>query len=807
MSVIGIDFGDDSCYIAVARQGGIETIANDYSLRATPSCVAFTGKNRTMGVAAKNQTGTNMKNTVWHFKKFIGRKFKDPLVQREVVGLPYDVLETDDGGIGIRVEYQNEKRVFNPTQITAMLFTKLKLLAESALETKVNDVVIAVPCYFDDANRQAVLSAACAAGLNVLRLFNETAATALAYGIYKQDLPAEGNTRNVIFVDCGYSAIQVSAVSFQKGKLKILASTFDETIGGRNFDEVITKHFIEAFKKQYKVDASTNKRAYYKLSAEVEKLKKQMSANSTKLPINIECFMEDKDVSGRLCRADFEELAAGLFQRVETVLRNCLSESGLSVEAIHSVELVGGSTRMPAIKLLIEKVFGKVPSTTLNQDEAVARGCALQCAILSPTFKVREFSIQDVQPYSVKLLWKDESGNNGDMEVFPKNHPVPFSKILSFFRHNDFTLSVEYTNKKAGEEKFVGSYLIKLPSNPEEQSEKNKQVKVKVRINLHGIFIVNSACLSKKEEVPVAQEEETPMDVDKKVEEAAAPASTENNEPKSDEKTEQQPAPAEPPKKTVNKLYELRVEERTHALTAAQLNLLVEGEGNMACADKLENDRINAKNAVEEYVYETRSRLSEELAEYVTPEDSDSLSLLLSKTEDWLYEDGEDCSKNIYVEKLNELKKIGEPIKERRREKLDLPRAFEGLMSAVQMAEKAVQMFKQGAEQYVHLDAAEIEKVEKAVVEKASWVEKQIGAVNATEKWQDSPVKCSLVRAELNGFDALVRPILSKPKPKPKAPTPPPVEKTETEGAPPAETTEQPNSAPEPVPEAPMDLD
>merc|ERR1711970_559592 len=156
MSVLGIDFGDESCYLAVARQGGIETLANDYSLRATPSCVAFTGKNRIMGVGAKQQTNTNIKNTVSHFKQLIGKKYRDPAVQKHITQCPYNVIETADGDIGISVRYQNEEKTFSPTQITAMLFTKLKQLAETALEISVNDVVIGVPSHFDDASRHAL---------------------------------------------------------------------------------------------------------------------------------------------------------------------------------------------------------------------------------------------------------------------------------------------------------------------------------------------------------------------------------------------------------------------------------------------------------------------------------------------------------------------------------------------------------------------------------------------------------------------------------------------------------------------------
>lgn len=788
MSVIGIDFGDESCYIAVARQGGIETIANDYSLRATPACVAFTDKNRVMGVAAKSQATTNMKNTVSHFKHLLGAKFKDAHVQRELSYWPYNIIETPDGGVGISVRYLNEEKVFSPTDITAMLFTKLKILAEAALDIKVNDVVIGVPSYFDDVSRHALHAAAQGAGLHVLRLMNETAATALAYGIYKQDLPApEEKPRNVVFVDCGYSSLQVSTAAFNKGKLKMLATTFDRDLGGRDFDRIIAGQFVEHFKKTYKVDASTNKKAYTKLLTEVEKLKKQMSANSTNLPINIECFMDDKDVSGRMNRVEFEDMAVKALERVEQTLQSCLAGSELRLEDIHSVEIVGGSSRVPAIKRIIEKVFKMSPSTTLNQDEAVARGCALQCAMLSPTFKVREFSIQDVQPYSIRLLWRDESGQEGDMEVFPKNHQVPFSKMLTFFRRAPFTLQAEYDRSFPGSQKILGTYSINdVVPNAEGGSQK---VKVKVRVNLHGNFLVASACLTKKEEVTEdAPAEEKMEEEDSSKKSDATNGNDENQQEKStEEKKEGDAPPAEEttseenkekkaPKK-VSRTIDLPVQVRSHAPSVETLNALFESESKMAASDKLENERINAKNAVEEYVYDLRNKLSEELQDYVAPGDVEAIQRDLEDTENWLYEDGEDCQKQVYIDKLDELKKKGEPIKDRRRERMELPKTFEALMASIQLARKVCDQFRAGDEKYDHFDAAEVEKVEKSISDKVAWCEQQMGAVRATSNYQPVPVTCSQVRGEYSLFEAVVKPILNKPKPKPKAPTPPPTEK------------------------------
>ena len=399
MAVVGVDFGNLTCYISVARAGGIETIANDYSLRETPSVVGFSDKQRIMGVNAKNQLLTNLKRTVFNFKHLLGRKFKDPYVQEVIKGLPYQISEGQYGEIRIKLAYMDKDRAFTPEEITAMMFTKLKETAEIALSTKVKDIVISVPSYFVDSERRGLLDAASIAGLNVLKLMNDTTATALAYGIYKQDLPPpEEKARNVIFVDVGHVGVQVSAVSFNKGKLTMKACTFDRNnCAGKAFDSALVKYFAEDFKNKTKQDAFSKPRSILKLTSEVEKVKKQMSANTNKLPLNIECFFEERDLNGHIDRATFEGLIANELQRIEEVMVECLKASEWKQEDIYAVEIVGGSSRVPAIKAAITNVFGKQPQTTLNADEAVSRGCALQCAILSPTFRVREFSVTDLQ--------------------------------------------------------------------------------------------------------------------------------------------------------------------------------------------------------------------------------------------------------------------------------------------------------------------------------------------------------------------------------------------------------------------------
>ncbi|CAD1476099.1 unnamed protein product [Heterotrigona itama] len=817
MSVIGIDFGNESCYVAVARAGGIETIANDYSLRNTPSCVAFSGKNRILGVAAKNQMVTNMKNTIHGFKRLLGRKYNDSQVQRELQMLPFKVTHQPDGNTGIHVQYLGEEHIFSPEQVTAMLFTKLKGISETALQTIVNDCVISVPLYFTQAERQALLDAARIAGLNVLRLFNETTATALCYGIYKQDLPApDAPPRHVVFVDCGYASLQVSICAFHKGKLKMIASSSDSQLGGRNIDSILAEHFCKEFQSRYNIDPHTNPRAYVRLLGEVEKLKKQMSANSTTLPLNIECFMDEKDVHGDMKRADMEAMCAHLFKRVESTLRQCFEDSKLKLEDIHSVELAGGSSRVPAIKRLVEEVFGRTVSTTLNQDEAVARGCALQCAMLSPAVRVRDFLVTDIQPYPLKLTWDPTQGEDGEMEIFGHNHPVPFSKTLTFYRSNPFILTASYSVPPPSySQTYIGTYAIKnVKPTPEGEFSK---VKVKVRINLNGILTIVSASLIEKRELTQQEKEEEEkqqqqqqqnnMDIDQQQDKKdKSDQEAQANEPPAPEvsmdKTRRNSdaddggrgargsAPSyssrilswlssgddkndesKNKKKVPIRTIDLPVDMRECGLSQRDLDAALEKEAKMIAEDKQEKERIDARNALEEYVYDLRAKLSEEdqLSTFITETDKESLCRTLDETENWLYEEGEDCQRQIYSERLTCLKSQGEPIKERRMEFEGRGHALDELAGALQLAKKGVDLIRASNgkdDKYSHLTEEEIKKVEKAVQEKWTWLEEKRVLLAGTPRTQQPPVTVAQIRGEKLTLDSIVLPILNKPKPK-----------------------------------------
>lgn len=305
-----------------------------------------------------------------------------------------------------------------------MLLTHLMDIGRSELNApKLTDCVVGVPCYFNDRQRTAMLEACTIAGIHCLSLMNETAAVALGYGIYRSpQLPTEEEVtsgerkcRRVVFVDVGHSQIQMSVCDIMKGKLTVLATAADR-VGGRDFDRVLFEHFADEFKEKYKIDVRSNPRASIRLEEACGKLKLLMSSNEkSALPINIECLMDDKDVSGHMMSADFEVLAASILTRIEATcnrlletLTVALKGKKCSLEDIDFVETVGGASRTPGIRRILQKVFGKELSATLNMDEAVARGCALWACMKSPALQVREFRIEDKTTYGINLVWKQE---------------------------------------------------------------------------------------------------------------------------------------------------------------------------------------------------------------------------------------------------------------------------------------------------------------------------------------------------------------------------------------------------------------
>ncbi|KAG8762406.1 adenyl-nucleotide exchange factor sse1 [Ceratobasidium sp. 428] len=562
-SVVGIDFGNLASKIGVARKGGIDVILNESSSRATPSLVSFGPKARAMGEAAKTLETSNFKNTIGSLKRLIGRTLNDPeLNEHEKQYLNAQLVDTN-GCVGVQVNYLGEKSTFTATQLVAMYLGKLRDIAAIEVKATPSDVVISVPGWYNDVQRRAVLDAAHIAGLNPLRLINDTTAIALGYGITKQDLPELDSPRHVVFVDVGHSNYSVAVVAFAKGQLQVKSTAYDRHFGGRDIDMALVRHFATEFKEKYKIDVLSNPKAVFRLITACEKLKKVLSANA-EANLSVESIMNDIDASSKMNREQFEALIAEPLGRIAKPLEEALREAELTPDQIHSIELVGGSTRIPAIRSRIRDFFGasRQLSSTLNADEAVCRGATFACAMLSPVFRVREFNVQDITPFAIKTSWERAAGDapedDTELVVFPRGNNIPSTKVLTFYRSAPFELEASYAEPDLVHgPSWIGSFQCKnvVPG----ANGDPVQIKVKSRLNLHGILSFEGAQLIEEEWT-----EPEPL-----------PEGAEGEPPK--------------PRKSVKKT-DLPIIVRYSSLEPAVLEQLRESENSMHAADKLVAD-------------------------------------------------------------------------------------------------------------------------------------------------------------------------------------------------------------------------
>lgn len=481
----------------------------------------------------------------------------------------------------LQVNYVGERQVFSATQLVGMYLGKLRDTAAVELKTGVTDVVIAVPGWYSDVQRRAILDAASIASLNCLRLINDSTAVALGYGITKSDLPDPENPRRVAFVDVGHSTLSVAIVAFSKGRLDVISTAYDRNLGGRDIDYALLKHFAEEFKSKYKIDVLSNPKATFRLSAGCEKLKKILSANS-EAPLSVESIMNDIDASSRLTRDQLESLIDDVLVRIEPVIHRAIADSGLTLDQIESVELVGGSTRVPAVRAKIQQAFaGKPLSFTLNQDEAVARGATFSCAMLSPVFRVREFHVHDITHYPIKVQWPPldtDPDDETELIVFPTGNGIPSTKVLSFYRRKPFDVEAVYVDSAHGGDPLIAKFqATEVPVDPKGDPT---VVKVKTRLNTHGVLSFESVYVEEIEEKEEPQPAPQQMDVDQPTPQdgsAAAP--------------EAAPAAQQPPKKKrIVKKKEIPFTTSYKSLSKAVLDELREKENQMHAADKLVQD-------------------------------------------------------------------------------------------------------------------------------------------------------------------------------------------------------------------------
>ncbi|PRQ18036.1 putative Heat shock protein 70 family [Rosa chinensis] len=425
---IGIDLGTTYSCVGVWQHGHVEIIANDQGNRTTPSYVAFTDTGRLIGDAAKNQASMNPINTVFDAKRLIGRRFNDASVKSDMEFWPFKVRGVDNKPM-IVVNYNNQEKRFAAEEISSMILVKMREIAEAYLGSTVKNAVVTVPAYFNDFQRQATKDAGIIAGMNVLRIINEPTAAAIAYGLDRKYTTVGG--KNVLIFDLGGGTFDVSLLKIEEGIFEVKATTGDTHLGGEDFDNTMVNYFVQEFKRKHEKDISKNPKALRRLRTSCERAKRILSS-STQTIIEIDSLYDGIDFSSTITRARFEELNMDLFKNCTEPVDKCLKDAKMDKSSVHDVVLIGGSTRIPKVQQLLQEFFnGKELCKSINPDEAVAYGAAVQAAILGGEGnieKVQDVLLLDVTPLSLGI----ESDNGQMSVVVPRNTTIPTTKESVF---------------------------------------------------------------------------------------------------------------------------------------------------------------------------------------------------------------------------------------------------------------------------------------------------------------------------------------------------------------------------------------
>eukprot|EP00918_Siedleckia_nematoides_P105070 GHVU01229454.1.p1 GENE.GHVU01229454.1~~GHVU01229454.1.p1 ORF type:complete len:806 (+),score=237.97 GHVU01229454.1:255-2672(+) len=727
MSVIGIDFGTQNCVIATVVKGTVQVVRNDLSDRLTPTLVGYGPRQRLLGEEAQTQLKSNFRNICQNMRHMLGRSLKSlsAAEQKELADASLCPIDADEKGLAAyKISYRGDPIVVNATRAAASMLRKLADTSERTTGCPVREVVVSVPGWYTDVHREAVLRAAEIAGLTCLRVVNEHAAVALDFGIYRSASFSETDPTCVAFVGAGQGGSFCSVVRFLKGRLEVLSAETDTGVSGRVLDDIIAQEAARRFKKNTGIDVYQDPKGKLKLEEQAQKVKKMLSANKD-AQFTVECLSGDEDISFLFTRDEFEEMCASVKERATQMISLAVSRAGVPVQEIDSVEIVGGCTRVPFLQLVIANALSKtapteslseeqllaVLSKTLSSDEAVARGCALQAAMLSPLFKVKDFQVVDTISHDLYIRFSQQATESYEYnkqkrqpeggchkELLAKaGDKVPLFNTHTFYRTSaELQITASIVDRHAVETD-IGVFKISVPVSAEGPPSK---VKVKMGVNGSSMFALVGAYLSQQEEYTEYKQEkrlvETPAPDAEQGGAAAAPEEgAEAPQPAGGDAAapdaagapaaapEAAPAaPQEPKYETVDVPVkatrtvrtELRVEEtRPHPFHDAEsIKEFKAAEATMAAYDREVRELMDKRNELESKIYSWRSDLrapGSRLFAFSDEVERTNIGEALSAGETWLRDNEETASLVDLVEKIDSLRAIIAPCEDRKLEK------------------------------------------------------------------------------------------------------------------------------------------